>query len=203
MTIQQVREFFLDKKLMPCPLTEELVFAGYQQVSGGYIDRAKKSGIKVNYKDNAPSQYWHLMSYCYSRDRSKPFNKRIVCGELIFWMAEASRAVDFVTLRQLANRIIGSADNTKGCRPTYDSKIWNREIHRVCFDMIVIAIKIDKAYKIAIEFVIEKGWKESDVEFISCDGEKYLFKLAMPSNVVYDPPKGVIVKNCKAEIITL
>ena len=54
MTIQQVREFFLDKKLMPCPLTEELVFAGYQQVSGGYIDRAKKSGIKVNYKDNAP-----------------------------------------------------------------------------------------------------------------------------------------------------
>ena len=144
MTIQQVRKFFLDKKLMPCPLTEELVFAGYQQVSGGYIDRAKKSGIKVNYKDNAPSQYWHLMSYCYSR-----------------------------------------------------------EIHRVCFDKIVIAIKIDKAYKIAIEFVIEKGWKESDVEFISCDGEKYLFKLAMPSNGVYDPPKGVIVKNCKAEIITL
>ena len=87
MTIQYVKEYFLDKKLIPCPLTEELVIAGYQQVSGGYIDRAKKSGIKVNYKDNAPSQYWHLMTYCDSRDGDIHFSNNIVCGELIFWMA--------------------------------------------------------------------------------------------------------------------
>ena len=203
MTIQQVREFFLDKKLMPCPLTEELVFAGYQQVSGGYIDRAKKSGIKVNYKDNAPSQYWHLMSYCYSRDRSKPFNKRIACGELIFWMAEASRAVDFVTLRQLANRIIGSADNTKGCRPTYDRKIWNREIHRVCFDKIVIAIKIDEAFKIALKLAVDKGWKEKDLKYMWYDGEKYLFRLVHPSDGDFGSPSGIRVKDGTATIVEL
>ena len=203
MTIQYVKEYFLDKKLIPCPLTEELVIAGYQQVSGGYIDRAKKSGIKVNYKDNAPSQYWHLMSYCYSRDRSKPFNKRIVCGELIFWMAEASRAVDFVTLRQLANRIIGSADNIKGCRPIYDRKKWNLEIQRVCFDKIVSAIKIDEAFKIALKLAVDKGWRENDLEYMWYDGEKYLFRLFHPFDGDFGSPSGISVKDGTATIVEL
>jgi len=68
MTIQQVKEFFSYFEQAPYPLTEELVKAGYQQVSGGYIDRAKREGIIVDYKINAPSQYWHLMTYCESRD---------------------------------------------------------------------------------------------------------------------------------------
>ena len=140
MTIQYVKEYFLDKKLIPCPLTEELVIAGYQQVSGGYIDRAKKSGIKVNYKDNVPSQYWHLMSYCNSRDGNKTFGKSIVCGELIFWMAEVSGVVDCGTLEQLANKIIESADISKGYRPIYDRVKWNHIIQDVCFDRI-FAIK--------------------------------------------------------------
>lgn len=203
MTIQYVKEYFLDKKLIPCPLTEELVIAGYQQVSGGYIDRAKKSGIKVNYKDNVPSQYWHLMSYCNSRDGSKSFNKRIICGELIFWMAEASRAVDFFTLRQLANRIIGSADNIKGCRPIYDRKKWNLEIQRVCFDKIVSAIKIDEAFKIALKLAVDKGWSENDLEYIWYDGEKYLFRLFHPSDGVFGSPSGISVKDGTATIVEL
>lgn len=62
MTTGQVKEFFCDKENVPCPLTEKLVKAGYQQISGGYIDRARWRNVKVSYKENSPSQYWHLMT---------------------------------------------------------------------------------------------------------------------------------------------
>lgn len=136
MTIEQVKDFFVDKEHISCPLTEKLVKAGYQQVSGGYIDRAKKERVLVDYKKNSPSQYWHLMTYCDSRDGKKTFSKSIVCGELIFWMAEASGVVDCATLEQLANQIIESADHTKGNRPVYDRSKWNHIIQDVCFERI-------------------------------------------------------------------
>lgn len=109
MTIQQVKDFFIDKEHVSCPLTEKLVKAGYQQVRGGYIDRAKKEGVLVDYEKNSPSQYWHLMTYCNSRDNKNPFTKNIVCGELLFWMAEVSGAVDEFMLTTLADQIIDSA----------------------------------------------------------------------------------------------
>ena len=136
MTIEQVKEFFIDKEHKPCPLTEKLVKAGYQQVSGGYIDRAYKEGILVDHTQYNPTQYWHLMTYCDSRDGNKPFSKSIVCGELIFWMAEVSGAVDYATLEQLTNHIIESADRSKGNRPIYDRVKWNRIIQETCFDRI-------------------------------------------------------------------
>lgn len=136
MTIEQVKEFFVDKEHVPCPLTEKLVKAGYQQVSGGYIDRAKREGILVDYKSNSPSQYWHLMTYCDSRDGSKAFSKSIVCGELIFWMAEVSRAVDCATSEQIVNKIIESAGLSKGERPNYDRVKWNQAIQDACFERI-------------------------------------------------------------------
>ena len=140
MTIQQVKEFFMDKEHASCPLTEKLVKAGYQQKSGGYIDRARKEGIIVDYTQNSPSQYWHLMTYCESRDGNKTFSKSIVCGELIFWMAEVSGFVDVTTLEQLVNQIIQSADHSKGYRPIYDRVKWNHIIQDVCFERI-FAIK--------------------------------------------------------------
>ena len=91
--IDEIQKFFLDKEYTPCPLTERLVKVGYQQISGGYIDRAKKEKIPVDYRLNTPSQYWHLMSYCKGSNLSRPFPKSIVCGELLFWMAEVSDCV--------------------------------------------------------------------------------------------------------------
>ena len=136
MTIGEVKAFFQDKKQTPCPLTEQLVKAGYQQVSGGYIDRAKWRGVSVNYKENSPSQYWHLMTYCDRRRAELPFTKSVVCGELIFWMAEVSGAVDPLDLKRLVSHIIESADLSKDPRPVYDRKKWNREIQRMCFEEI-------------------------------------------------------------------
>lgn len=137
MTIGEVKAYYQDKEQAPCPLTEKLVKAGYQQISGGYIDRAQCRGVKVNYKENSPSQYWHLMTYCASRNADLPFAKRIVCGELIFWMAEVAGAVDSKELENLVNQIIEDADLTRGNRPVYDRLKWNREIQKLCFDKII------------------------------------------------------------------
>ena len=136
MTIGEVKAYYQDKEQPPCPLTEKLVKADYQQISGGYIDRAQGRGVKVSYKENSPSQYWHLMTYCASRNAGNPFSKSISCGELLFWMAEAAGDIEAEELEKLANQIIESADLTRGKRPVYDRKKWNREIQKLCFDKI-------------------------------------------------------------------
>ena len=136
MNIGEIKAFYQDKEQTPCPLTEKLVKAGYQQIYGGYIDTAKCKRVKVSYKENSPSQHWHLMIYCSRRHADLPFTKRVVCGELLFWMAEAAGAVEAEELEKLANQIIESADTSRGPRPVFDRKKWNREIQRVCFDKI-------------------------------------------------------------------
>lgn len=141
MTIASVKKYFLDKEYVPCPLTEKLVKAGYHQVSGGYIDRAMREGMVVDYKNNLPSQYWHLMTYCNSRNNDNQFSKRIVCGELIVWMAEVSGAVKNHVLEDLVNTIIDNAINHEGQRPTYDRIKWNKTIQNICFDKITIKVE--------------------------------------------------------------
>ena len=56
MTIEQVYNYFKDKEDVPCPLTERLVGAGYQQKDGGYIKRAKMDGLEIDFTKNRPSQ---------------------------------------------------------------------------------------------------------------------------------------------------
>lgn len=118
----------------PCPLTNELVTGGYRQKPGtnGYIDTAKEEGIEN------PTQYWHLIK-CWAKKskEDEEFNRRIQCGELIFWMAEVSEAVEIEKLEELKNDILGKYLNNriKG----------NRKIQEVCFDQIVN--KVTKASK--------------------------------------------------------
>lgn len=136
MNIRQVYNYFKDKKDAPCPLTERLIKAGYQQTSGGYIDIAKKQGLVVDYSLAEPTQYWHLIEeYCPSVDPDKTFSKSIVCGELIFWMAEVSGSVPQDKLAALLDKIIESRDDSTS-PPIYDRKKWNKEIQNLCFDVI-------------------------------------------------------------------
>lgn len=141
MNIRQVKQFFSNKKEAPCPLTERLIKAGYQQASGGYIDLAKKRGITVDYTMAEPTQYWHLVEeYIPSVPEDKVFSKSIVCGELIFWMAEVSKAVPEEKLEELLERII--TDGDKGTiPPKYDRIKYNKEIQNLCFDAIVNIIE--------------------------------------------------------------
>lgn len=129
MQIANVREAYEDLKDTPCPITEHLIKSGYQQTGGGYIDTARENGMIVDYTQAKPSQYWHLMSYCDGRPPDQTFGKSVVCGELIFWMAEALKCVDEKTLSDLAESIILSG------KP-YDRKKWNRTIQDTCFEAI-------------------------------------------------------------------
>lgn len=140
MNIRQVEQFFKDKKDVPCPLTERLIKAGYQQTGGGYIKIARDQGLTVDYTKAEPTQYWHLIEeYCPSVDKNKSFNKSIVCGELIFWMAEVSKAVSKDKLEKLLERII--ADGDGATPPKYNRIKWNKEIQNLCFDTIVNVVK--------------------------------------------------------------
>jgi hypothetical protein len=141
MNVRQVEKFFKDKKDAPCPLTERLIKAGYQQTSGGYIDLAKKRGITVDYTKAEPTQYWHLVEeYIPSVPEDKVFSKSIVCGELIFWMAEVSKAVPEGELEDLLKRIVADRDKST-TPPKYDRIKWNKEIQNLCFDAIVNIIE--------------------------------------------------------------
>ena len=141
MNIRQVEQFFSNKKDVPCPLTERLIKAGYQQTSGGYIDIAKRQGLTVDYTKAEPTQYWHLVEeYCPSVDKNRAFSKSIVCGELIFWMAEVSKAVPTDKIEELLDQIIADGD-TSATPPKYDRVKWNKEIQNLCFDAIVRVVE--------------------------------------------------------------
>ena len=108
----KIRNFYAGKENVPCPLTDDLISHGYRQKSGGYIKYAKECKV-----DN-PTQYWHLIeSWSKRRKDDAQFNKRIQCGELIFWMAEVSNAVD------------------------YDELEGNKKIKEECFDKIINVIQ--------------------------------------------------------------
>lgn len=122
MNIRQVEEFFKDKNNTPCPLTERLIKAGYQQTGGGYIDLAKKRGLTVDYTKAEPTQYWHLTEeYIPSVPEDKVFSRNIVCGELIFWMAEVSKAVPEEKIEESLERII--VDRYKSVNPPIYNRI--------------------------------------------------------------------------------
>ncbi|MBR5170551.1 MAG: hypothetical protein IKW85_08280 [Muribaculaceae bacterium] len=122
-------------------MTERLVCAGYQQKDGGYIKRAKTEGLLVDYTKDRPSQYWHLMTFAYSRPPQEKFTRTIQCGELIFWMAEVSDSVPADSLAMMVGSIAQNAIGYDGDRPIYDRRHWNKEIQRLCFDAIKTTIE--------------------------------------------------------------
>ncbi|MBR5405932.1 MAG: hypothetical protein K6E36_01955 [Oscillospiraceae bacterium] len=124
----QVRRFYQNLEHIPCPLTERLISGGFRQKSGGYIRYARQCGVEN------PSQYWHLMTSWSDRSApGAPFDRRIRCGELIFWMAEASQAVPAAELRKLADCILREYCGRR--------RAANRLIQEVCFARIADAVE--------------------------------------------------------------
>ena len=130
-------------------MTETLIKAGYQQKSNGYIAHAIKDGLKVDYREAEPNQWWHLIeSYCDS-DNTKPediFNRRIQCGELIFWMAEVANCVDKSEMKKLVENIKASGTPIKVKNETkpnvvYNRRKWNKEIQYLCFENITKVVE--------------------------------------------------------------
>ena len=126
MTYEQVIKFFCDKRDTPCEITNFLIQNGFQQKKGtGYLNIAKVSEI------NNPSQWWHIMNYCLSKIEQHKENdiyRYTPCGELLFWMAEVSKAVTKCELDMLAKEIV----NNKNMR----RKDANEKIKILCWDKI-------------------------------------------------------------------
>ena len=129
----KIRNFYAGKENVPCPLTDDLISHGYRQKSGGYIKYAKECKV-----DN-PTQYWHLIeSWSKRRKDDAQYNKRIQCGELIFWMAEVSNAVDYDELNRLKNWIF---DNCLNEGKMKNRREGNKKIKEECFDKIINVIQ--------------------------------------------------------------
>ena len=194
MKIEEVLDFFIEKHDYPCPLTEKLVKAGYQQKRGGYIDRARKDGKLVDYSQNSPSQYWHLMTYYFMTHKSNVFSKRIVCGELIIWMAEVSESVPYDELEALVNRIIASTGTNDSKKKQFDRIKWNKEIQKVCFDRIDAKVKLPDIITDDYTYKCEYWEKANDTRYLfahvcicsGCDGSISSYVL------LYDRQKGTI-----------
>ncbi len=148
MTVKQLRAAFEDKKNTPCPITERLVKAGYQQSERGsnceptgYIDYARVRDVEIDYRRAMPTQWWHTIeSYC-DRKSDDHIVKNISCGELIVWWAEMLECVDKKELNELVDRIIESGkpinrkDKTKP-QVKYSRRKWNAEIKKLCYSIV-------------------------------------------------------------------
>jgi len=150
MNTKQVRSYYENKHDFPCPLTEKLIKAGYQQANTGYITLAKKDkdkGVKIDYREAEPNQWWHLIeSYCENTEPDIKFTRRIQCGELIFWMAEVANCVDKSIMQKLVDDIIASGKpiNVRSeIKPNvkYDRRKWNKEIQSLCFENITKTVE--------------------------------------------------------------
>ncbi|MCA9767098.1 MAG: hypothetical protein KC455_11860 [Carnobacterium sp.] len=144
MLIKQIRSYYENKEHYPCPLTEKLIKAGYQQSNDkdGYIFFAEEQGVEIDYRKGEPNQWWHLIkSYCDFKNDDDLREINLKCGELIFWMAEVSNSVDKSKLEQLVNDIIASGTPTHPRNPkkpnaVYDRRVWNKEIYGLCYENI-------------------------------------------------------------------
>lgn len=141
---------FCPRSWIACPITEQLIKAGYQQTGGGYIAKAKEAKIEVDYKKALPTQSWHLIDcYCDNKADNIQFTKKIICGELIFWMAEVLECVEKSELTNLCNEIIENPipcekrEENSDKRPVYCRKKWNKAIQDLCFDKIVEAVETE------------------------------------------------------------
>lgn len=100
------RNYFEPLMDQPCPKTEALIMSGFQQKSGGYIDYARECGIAVDYKKALPNQGWHFIrSYLDRTDPKRARIESVICGELIFWLAEVSNALSEEELEELSREV--------------------------------------------------------------------------------------------------
>ena len=101
------RNYFEPLMNVPCPKTDALIMAGFQQKSGGYIEYARECGLKVDYKIAEPNQGWHFIrSYLDRTDPDKARIENIICGELLYWLAEVSNALSDEELNELSQEVI-------------------------------------------------------------------------------------------------
>ena len=131
MKMQAVYNFFKNKNNAEAPLTIELLQNNFIQKD--------KTGYRIDQPEKIPSQYTHLMNDCKRKlqEGAVYFDRRIQCGELIFWMAEVSQALSKDELLDLQQDILKKYKKTySNGKIVYDRKGANHLIHKKCYDKI-------------------------------------------------------------------
>ncbi len=89
MLIKEIIDYFKTKN-EHYPISDGFIKSGYQQQGGGYINKAKKRGLEIDYKKAEPNQKWHFIdSYALEKQENDVYKHLLVCPELLLWMAEA------------------------------------------------------------------------------------------------------------------
>jgi len=118
MLIKEIVDYFKTKK-EHYPISDGFIKSGYQQQGGGYINKAKKIGLEIDYKKAKPNQKWHFIdSYASEKQGSDVYKHLLVCPELLLWMAEAC-GIDNSIIRKAENKAreiinIGRKENKEG-----------------------------------------------------------------------------------------
>ena len=132
MRMEAVYDFFKNKNDAKNPLTIELMQNNFIQKEG--------TGYRIAQPETIPDQYTHLMNYCKKslEEDVVDFNRRIQCGELIFWMAEVSEALSKDELLDLQQDILKKykKETYSNGKIVYDRKGANKHILETCYDRI-------------------------------------------------------------------
>lgn len=132
MRMEAVYKFFKNKNNAEAPLTIELLQNNFIQKKG--------TGYRIDQPEKIPSQYTHLINYCKRKleEGAVYFDRRVKCGELIFWMAEVSQALNKDKLLDLQQDILKNYKivDSLGKNIIYDRGEANRLIHEKCYDRI-------------------------------------------------------------------
>ena len=130
--MQNVYDFFKNKNSTKAPLTIELMQNNFIQEKG--------DGYRIDQPEKIPSQYTHLMNYCKRKlqEDAVYFDRRVKCGELIFWIAEVSEAFSKDELLDLQQDILKKykKETYSNGKIVYDRKGANRLIRDTCYDRI-------------------------------------------------------------------
>ena len=118
MLIREIVNYFKTKN-KHYPISDSFIKSGYQQKNSGYISKAKKIGLEIDYKNAEPNQKWHFIdSYASEKQGSDVYKHLLVCPELLLWMAEAC-GIDNSIVRKAENKAreiinIGRKENKEG-----------------------------------------------------------------------------------------
>lgn len=137
MRLPEVESYFGDKENANCPLTNELIQSGYKQKRDGYVTYLRNKGWT---EEKIYHQYNHLIyswveQFKLGGEPNARFRENTTCGELLFWMAEVSHAVDEQELKELKSRVLAEFHAKKATRGEL-----NKEIKRVCFARTVYTV---------------------------------------------------------------
>jgi len=144
------------------PISDKFI-EQYQQLSGGYLDYALKTGHCINRSLHEPNQKWHLLESWFLQtvaekeetSLEKINTKGFKCPELLLWMAEAA-GVEEEYINKASDYAAEKIDEIRREDPkskysaksvSYLNNKMKENYNQTFWDMIVEKVKIERDNK--------------------------------------------------------